>query len=147
MRRLLVAAAALAAAAAAATSPAAAAPCWRAVVLDWSDGGINHAHPLACYRSALRNLPEDLRIYSSAPGDIERALRYASRPLPHAGASRRLQSRPARTRTARATAAAAQAPQSVPVPLLVLAGLAGVLVSAAGTSVTLRALTARRRRD
>ena len=136
MRRLLVAAAALA---------AAALPCWRAVLVDWSDGGIDHAHPLACYRAALSHLPEDLRIYSSAPGDIERALRYASRRSQVAGAVRVLQTRPARRRTARTTLAATRAPQSIPVPLLVLAGLAGLLVSAATTSVTVRSLAARRR--
>ena len=54
---------------------AAAAPCWQRVIADWSrDGRIDHAYPAACYRQAVKRLPEDLRAYSSAPDDINRAL-------------------------------------------------------------------------
>jgi hypothetical protein len=53
---------------------ATAAPCWQRLVRDWSDGRIDGAYPVSCYRSALRKLPEDLRVYSSAPGDIKAAL-------------------------------------------------------------------------
>jgi hypothetical protein len=50
------------------------APCWQRLVRDWSDGRVDGAYPVGCYRAALRNLPQDLRIYSSAPDDIRAAL-------------------------------------------------------------------------
>jgi hypothetical protein len=53
---------------------AAATPCWKRVLNDWSNGRAIGTYPLHCYRDALRNLPEDLRDYSSASDDIEAAL-------------------------------------------------------------------------
>jgi hypothetical protein len=49
-------------------------PCQKTLVADWSDGRIDRDYPLACYRAALKSLPADLRVYSSAPDDIARAL-------------------------------------------------------------------------
>jgi hypothetical protein len=48
--------------------------CWRAVLTDWSNGGIDRRHSLGCYRSALHNLPNDLRTYTTAEDDIRRAI-------------------------------------------------------------------------
>lgn len=48
--------------------------CARAVIDDWAAGGLDASHPLHCYREALAVLPEDIRIYSSAPDDIRQAL-------------------------------------------------------------------------
>ena len=48
--------------------------CGSRVVADWRDGRIDGTYPVACYRQALTELPEDLRVYSSAQGDITRAL-------------------------------------------------------------------------
>lgn len=53
---------------------AAAAPCWREVVDDWFDGRIDGVHAPSCYREALRHLPADARNYTSATGDIQRAM-------------------------------------------------------------------------
>jgi hypothetical protein len=53
---------------------AAATPCWKRVLNDWSNGRAIGTYPLHCYRDALRNLPEDLRDYSSASDDIQAAL-------------------------------------------------------------------------
>jgi len=53
---------------------AAATPCWKKVLNDWSNGRAIGTYPLHCYRDAIRNLPEDLRDYSSAADDIEAAL-------------------------------------------------------------------------
>ena len=56
------------------TSPATAAvPCWKALINDWFDGHIDHIYPVACYRAAIAHLPQDVRSYSSAKDDIERA--------------------------------------------------------------------------
>jgi hypothetical protein len=44
------------------------------VIDDWIDDGIVSAtHGIPCYRRALASLPEDLRSYTSAVDDIERA--------------------------------------------------------------------------
>ena len=48
--------------------------CWKRLVEDWSVGGISNLYPISCYREALRHLPEDVRLYSSASDDIGRAL-------------------------------------------------------------------------
>ncbi len=57
-----------------APSATAATPCGEAVILDWADGTLDRVYSVACYRDALARLPEDLRAYSTAPEDIERAL-------------------------------------------------------------------------
>jgi hypothetical protein len=62
-------------ASAAAARPATpAASCQSRLLRDWSDGRIDAVYPLACYRAALRSLPADLKVYSSAPDDIAQAL-------------------------------------------------------------------------
>lgn len=48
--------------------------CAEVLVRDWADGRIDGTYPLVCYRAALKSLPTDLRIYSSAPDDISQAL-------------------------------------------------------------------------
>ena len=48
--------------------------CASALLNDWRDGRIDGTYPVDCYRTALAQLPEDLRIYSSAESDIKRAL-------------------------------------------------------------------------
>ena len=77
MRQFLVAA--LIGLAAALTAPAGAnaAACWQRVLDDWRDGQFDHVYPVQCYRDALRNLPEDLRVYGSAESDIQNALARA----------------------------------------------------------------------
>ncbi len=57
----------------------AAAPCWKRLINDWYDGRIDNAYPVKCYREAIRNLPEDVKAYSSARDDINRALASAIR--------------------------------------------------------------------
>ena len=46
----------------------------KAVVRDWSDGRIDGDYSVGCYRAALKSLPADLQVYSSAPDDIRQAL-------------------------------------------------------------------------
>jgi hypothetical protein len=83
-RVVLVAAAALAAAASLVAAPgASAATCWERVISDWRDGHISGTYSAACFRAALRHLPEDLRIYGSAEEDITRALTRAVAAAPH----------------------------------------------------------------
>ena len=56
-------------------SAGAAASCSEQIVDDWAaDTQVDGAYPRACYRRAIEALPEDLRAYSSAVADIQRAL-------------------------------------------------------------------------
>jgi len=72
LRRLLALATLLGALVFAATGQAQTS-CSSALLRDWRDGRIDGTYPVACYRTALAQLPEDLRIYSSAESDIKRA--------------------------------------------------------------------------
>lgn len=56
-------------------SAAPAASCSERIVDDWAaDTRVDGEYPSACYRRAIESLPEDLRAYSSAAADIQRAL-------------------------------------------------------------------------
>ena len=83
VRLLFVTAMALAALACSATAGAAQS-CASRVLADWRDGRIDQTYPVSCYRDALADLPEDVRVYSSAQTDITRALQArvaAAQPL------------------------------------------------------------------
>ncbi len=151
-------AAAVTAAAAAAVAPppaaAAAAACGGAVFRDWLDGRIANVYEPRCYREALDALPEDVRTYSTAQEDIQRALVSRLRNL--AAASARQTAIPAETapaepkralagaggktgsprREAAAPVAAAR-PADRPV-LLFLAAAAGIAAAAAVALFALR---------
>jgi hypothetical protein len=71
---LILSTAAVVAFAVEAPTGTAARPCWQALVGDWADGAISSLYPIHCYRQALRNMPEDIRLYSNASEDINRAL-------------------------------------------------------------------------
>jgi hypothetical protein len=64
-------------AAGAAPAAVAAAPCWKKLLNDWYDGRIDNLYAIPCYRSAIDHLPTDVREYSSARDDIDRALQAA----------------------------------------------------------------------
>ncbi len=53
---------------------ASASACGDRVVADWIDGRIDGVYALQCYEEAVADLPEDVRVYSSAVDDISRAL-------------------------------------------------------------------------
>jgi len=63
----------------AAPAPAAStSDCAKQVIADWFDNTrIDRIYPLHCYREAVKILPVDVRDYSSAREDILRALAYA----------------------------------------------------------------------
>jgi hypothetical protein len=79
-RRLLLSAAACLAVLAVTGTAAAAQPCGSRVLADWRDGRLDGTYPVACYRQALAQLPEDVRVYSSAQADITRALQQRLTP-------------------------------------------------------------------
>jgi hypothetical protein len=72
-------------------APAAAAStsnCAKQVIADWFDNTrIDRIYPLHCYREAVKILPVDVRDYSSAREDILRALAYAQQGKPDPGDS------------------------------------------------------------
>ena len=114
-----------------APTTSAAAPCWKAVIADWSkDGSIDGRYSAVCYRQAMQNAPTDLKIYSTLENDLQRALAFRS--------SRRLAA-------VHAPAAALDAPDrsSSPLSFLValIAGLGALLAAC-----TLVATLIRRRR-
>ena len=165
-----------------APSAAAATPCWKQLINDWYDGRIDKTYPVSCYRAAIKNLPEDVRSYSEAREDIERALLAAIRESEQSGEgplgpSDPVPPEPAPTGTNGETSTttpgldpedegegeAAPLPgggdpdeggilepfrpanaDSVPIPLLVLAGLALLLLAAAGAGFVARRIQARR---
>ena len=48
--------------------------CEQTLLHDWLDGRIDGVYPVRCYRAALKSLPADLEVYSSASEDIAHAL-------------------------------------------------------------------------
>ncbi len=133
----------------------------------YDDGRVDKIYPLECYRAAIKSLPPDVIDYSNAKEEIGRALAYAKQgkpdpggedPTPPTTSTDTASTDTSRTDTSSAivsheigggtpqtdvvTQAATQAtdtsgPSSVPIPLLVLGGLA-VLLLAAGSAGYLR---------
>ena len=112
-------------------------PCWQQIVNDWSaHGTITGTYPIHCYRDALKNLPEDVRDYTSLGDDIQSALQAAL-----------LGSRAQHSRSLQAHEISSLGPSnadSIPLPLLILAGLAGLLLAAGTAGAVARKLEARR---
>jgi hypothetical protein len=157
LRALTVLVAILAAAATFGVGSAQASKCASALIHDWYvDGRIDRTYAVHCYREALRDIPEDQIVYGTLRDDLNRALQSAIRnnsgkPLepqdliPGAnpgsgdgggggdGFFHRL-----------ARALGPDTADSIPVPLLVLGGLALALMAAAGISFFARRLQARR---
>jgi hypothetical protein len=81
IRKTILCAAALAAVAlATGVSSAAAEACGQKVIDDWYDNGrVDNVYALSCYRTALKLLPDDVKSYSDAPDEINRALQDAIR--------------------------------------------------------------------
>ncbi len=63
--------------ASATTRGVAATPCWKLLLNEWYSGKITTIYPIPCYQQAIKHLPTDVQVYSSARDDIERALRLA----------------------------------------------------------------------
>jgi len=156
-------------------SPAAAAQsCGRAVIDDWYDNGrVDGTYALHCYDDAIEILPRDVRDYSSAKDDIQRALQNRKRgePAPPAssdptpgddggasggssGGSGGSGTPGAETTPTETTggdesveaggATETDSASSVPIPLLILAGLALLLVIGGSAGYVIRRMQARR---
>jgi hypothetical protein len=163
---LLVLVAGLAAAAALPSSAAAAGkPCWERVIDDWLDNGtIDKQYKAACYQQALKHVPEDLRDYSNITDAISAALSTSLRGdsgngngsssgggsssgsgNSDAGKSRVPQAVPAQSIYDKGIhSLGTTKASSIPIPLLVLAGLGALLLVSAGGLAAQKRLKARR---
>ncbi len=123
--------------------------CADQVIGDWfDDGQVDKIYPLECYRQAIKNLPPDLLIYGNAEEEIGRALAFAKQgksdpggkgptpPTTGPGKTGPGKTGPGTTETSTQTTDTS-GPSSLPIPLLVLGGLA-VLLLAAGSAGYLR---------
>ena len=135
-----------------ATAPAgAAASCGRQVIDDWyDDGRIDGSYKLHCYDDAIEILPRDVRDYSSAKEDIERALQAKLRgePAPPATTDPSPDDEepgttppgtdPPANGGPDASPPLGESASSVPIPLLILAGLALLLVAGGSAGYLIR---------
>jgi hypothetical protein len=180
--RALLLVAALVGVLAVAAPAGAAKSCGRAVIDDWyEDGRVDGTYALHCYDDAIENLPRDVRDYSSAKEDIQRALQARKRgedappastdPTPGgsagagggSGASGGSGTPGAETLPTDTTGANGgeeggagggggeasgptdpESASSIPIPLLILAGLALLLIACGSAGYLIRRLQARR---
>ena len=133
-------------------------PCWKTLLNDWYDGRIDGTYPVSCYTAAINHLPEDLQDYSQARSDLSRALENAILAMggnnneppppdtmvpPESGSS----STAHKDKGFFERIANALGPgnaTSIPLPLLILAGVGLLLIAGAGASVGARKIQARR---
>lgn len=140
---------------------ASARPCWKDLVDDyWADFRVDKVYPVSCYRDAMESLPRDVDEYSDAQDDLRRALLDAIRDQRGEGGFFNGGSEEEGEGEALPPAGDDDEPKgffaevldkigpknadSVPVPLLVLGGIAILLLGAAGASSGARWLQARR---
>ncbi len=135
--------------------------CSKALVHDWYvDGRIDQTYPVHCYREALKQIPEDQIIYGTLRQDLTRGLQSAIRQhgghvtgdtlvIPLGGPSNG--GGPGGTGGTGggifhklASWLGPSTADSIPIPLLILGGLAFTLMAAAGVSLLARRLQARR---
>jgi hypothetical protein len=147
--------------------------CGKKVVDDWyADGRVDGTYPAHCYDDAIEILPRDVRDYSSAADDIGRALTNRLRGLPAPPATSdptpdgdETTTTPLPTDTTPGAGPTGKpndkpgdpgggtvaggdvdtaSADSVPIPLLVLGGLALLLVAAGSAGYVVRRFQARR---
>ena len=149
-------------------SPALAAksqPCWKQVINDWSqDGSIDGAYSAKCIEEALDRVPEDIRAYSDFEEQAKAARLAATRSLQSSGSSdnggtggstgddEAAPIKPREPNTGPKDETLIQSAlgtngnnaDSVPLPLLILLGLAGALITAGALGFGARKLRAHR---
>jgi hypothetical protein len=142
--------------------------CSRALIHDWYvDGRVDKTYPVHCYREALKQIPEDQIIYGTLRDDLTRALQSvirdhdghveASTPVPPFGGGPPGGGTGGSGPNGGAGGSGGGGPfhwlakelgpstaDSIPIPLLVLGGLALALMAAAGISLLARRMQARR---
>jgi len=156
---------ALATALSACGSSAAATPCWKQVLSDWTaTQRVKTTYPISCYDQAMKNMGPDLRYYSDAPDAIlaakQTALTKQARHLTILGGSQNGNGTgngggggagptdpggggPQSPASAILNAGPSSA-DGLPLPLLLVAGLAILLLAAGAVGVANRHVQARR---
>jgi hypothetical protein len=130
-------------------------PCWRQIQNEWVDNrSISTTYPLHCYREAIAHVPEDLRQYSSIEEDILAARQLAARRNLRTPASRQAPPQPNSTGeqndpdqalfTKGFDKLGPDNADSMPLPLLILAGLSLILIAAGAAGLITRHLRARK---
>jgi hypothetical protein len=133
------------------------APCWQQLINDWYDGRIDKTYAVPCYREAINHLPADVDNYSSARDDIQRALqvRIAEKkgiaiPASTGGAGPSSSGKGGGRNPGGggidkiAKEIGPKDATSVPIPLIVLAAIAGLLLAAGSAGFIARRIRARR---
>ena len=153
--RLRVICAALAAVAALAfgAGSASAKSCGNAVINDWYvDGTIDARYPAKCYRQALSKVTDQMRIYSDLPEQLERGLRSAVTRA-HVLGTQTTITQPSRSTQGHKRSGPIQRvlgelgpdrADSIPIPLMILGGVALLLIAAGAASAVVRRLNGRR---
>jgi hypothetical protein len=152
LKPLILVVAAAASAATFGVSTAHASACSNALIRDWYvDGRIDKTYPVHCYREALKDIPEDQIVYGTLRDDLTRALQDVIRdhngnvtpmtPVPPSGGGGGDSSGGSSGGKPDngffhwlAKKIGPDTANSVPVPLLVLGGLALALIAAAAIS-------------
>jgi len=159
--RLLIAAASLAATATLAlvgvgtAAASSSQSCGRAVINDWYvDGTINGQYAPACYRQALSRVGDQMKMYSNLPDQLDRGLRAALQRQQGTLGTEHTITQPAPRQTAGHQPSGPiervlgelgpSRADSLPVPLLILAGIALLLIAAGAVSAVHRRLSGRR---
>jgi hypothetical protein len=132
-------------------------PCWKVVISDWyADGRIDGTYPIPCYEQAKQHLPADVQAYADASDEIQRAMldRLRHKDDPSTGGKRSSAplvfsdqngGEPPKGLLSRLIDKIGPSnADSVPLPLLVLAAIAFLLLAAAGGSFIARRIQARR---
>lgn len=132
---------------------AAKAACWRQILNEWVDNRqISTTYPLHCYREAIAHVPEDLRVYTDIEQDILAARQQAVRsqnlrePAVSGGTSQAQRRREpdADLFTQGFDKLGPDNADSMPLPLLILGGLALLLVAAGAVGLASRRFRTRR---
>src|SRR5262245_42877392 len=146
-----VAAAVLGAFALAVAAPPASAqtPCWKQIIDDWVDDGIiQGAYPLHCYSEAIKHVPNDLQQYTGIIDDITAARQRGARTLAGHNGPPPSAANPndpgAGVYNSAIDSLGPTNSDSIPLPLLILAGLAFVMVAAGAVGLATRHLRARK---
>jgi hypothetical protein len=143
-------------------------PCWKRLIDDWVDNGrFDHFYSAACIDQARKHLPEDIRAYSDIEEKISAMRQQAARTtqsVSNAGDKSDPPSEPpvrSQTGEPQPQSTPSESPRdpgpisealnkdttsadSVPLPLILLAGLALLLMAAGATGLAHRKLQARR---
>ena len=134
-------------------------PCWERLLDDWTqDQRVDGRYSAACINEALRKVPEDIRAYSSFEDEARASRIEGSRTLYGSGGGSGDDGsgggstgpggpRPGTSEEGlvqRALGAGGNNADSVPIPLIVLLGLAAALITAGGAGFAARKVKALR---